>query len=183
MPEVAWYFQIELSLGTTTYGNFAAFSGLSFESWNAVSGWKQQSVFSLHCVVRIPSQSMSMSAFQYTAPVLSQTAMSADVSASVLYLPFEICLQVVTLASSSAAVGAAFTRWAATGRCVAALATTGVRRAAPKARTTAPRRRARLFRMIAPIISKGNCLSGRDGTTYVDGRQCLRLIEDAPKCN
>src|SRR4051794_34887277 len=95
-----------LSLGTTTYGSWAAFSGLSVGSWKAVSGWKQQSVFSLHCEVRMPSQSISISAFQNTAPVLSQTATVADVSLSVWYLPLEIWLQLVTLASSSAAVGA-----------------------------------------------------------------------------
>src|SRR5438874_6929369 len=100
------YFQMLLVLGTTMYGSFAAFNGCPLDWWNAVSFWKQQSVFSLHCVVRWPSQSMSMSAFQNTAPVLSHTAMVREVSESVLYLPLEIWLQVVTLASSSAAVGA-----------------------------------------------------------------------------
>src|SRR6185503_15786668 len=95
-----------LGLGTTTYGSWAAFSGWPLDWWNAVSGWKQQSVFSLHCVVRCPSQSMSMSAFQNTAPVLSQTATVAAVPSSVLYLPFDTWLQLVTLASNSAAVGA-----------------------------------------------------------------------------
>src|SRR5262245_29880728 len=96
-----------LVLGTTTYGSCAAFSGESPLVWQKVSAWKQQSVSSLHCVVRTPSQSMSMSAFQKTAPVFSQTATVAVLtSSSVLYLPLEIWLQVVTLASSSAAVGA-----------------------------------------------------------------------------
>src|SRR5690242_6688178 len=49
---------------------------------------------------------MSMSAFQNTAPVLSQTATVAEpASLSVLYLPWEIWLQEVTLASNWAAVG------------------------------------------------------------------------------
>src|SRR5256885_6767226 len=95
-----------LVLGTTTYGRAAELSGLPSDWWNAVSAWKQQSVFSLHCVVRCPSQSMSMSDFQNTAPVLPHTGIVAEVSESVLYLPLEIWLHVLTLASSSAAVGA-----------------------------------------------------------------------------
>src|SRR6476469_10635201 len=50
---------------------------------------------------------MSMSAFQKTAPFLSHTEIVREASSSVLYLPLEICVQLVTLASSSAAVGAA----------------------------------------------------------------------------
>src|SRR2546423_11349902 len=88
------------------YGSCAELSGCPPEVWNAVSGWKQQSVFSLHWVVRMPSQSISMSAVQNTAPFLSQTGMVRLFSESVLYLPLEICWQLVTLASSSAAVGA-----------------------------------------------------------------------------
>src|SRR6266511_2657051 len=54
----------------------------------------------------MPSQSMSMSAFQNTAPVFWQTAtVAVETSESVLYLPLEICEQLVTLASSSSAVG------------------------------------------------------------------------------
>src|SRR3954447_21430914 len=95
-----------LELGTTTYGNCAALSGLSPEVWQNVSAWKQQSVFSLHCVVRMPSQSTSMSAFQKTAPVFWHTAtVAVETSESVLYLPLEIWLHVFTLASRSAAVG------------------------------------------------------------------------------
>jgi hypothetical protein len=95
-----------LVLGTTTYGSAAELSGLPSDWWNAVSFWKQQSVFSLHCEVRCPSQSMSMSDFQNTAPVAPQTAtVFADTSESVLYLPLEIWLQDATLASSSSAVG------------------------------------------------------------------------------
>src|SRR5439155_1252493 len=88
------------------YGSCAALSGESPDVWQNVSFWKQQSVFSLHWLVRTPSQSMSMSAFQNTAPVLPHTGIVADVSESVLYLPLKIWLQVVTLASRSAAVGA-----------------------------------------------------------------------------
>src|SRR6266699_260063 len=96
-----------LALGTTTYGRAAALSGLSVDVWQKVSGWKQQSVFSLHCVVRMPSQSMSMSAFQNTAPVFWQTAtVAVETSESVLYLPLEIWVHVVTLASRSVALGA-----------------------------------------------------------------------------
>src|SRR6266536_3076859 len=55
----------------------------------------------------MPSQSMSMSAFQNTAPVFWQTAtVAVETSESVLYLPLEIWLHVVTLASRSEAVGA-----------------------------------------------------------------------------
>src|SRR5439155_22767293 len=88
------------------YGSCAALSGESPDVWQNVSFWKQQSVFSLHWLVRTPSQSMSMSAFQNTAPVLPHTGIVAEVSESVLYLPLEIWLHVLTLASSSAAVGA-----------------------------------------------------------------------------
>src|SRR6266480_1913249 len=95
-----------LGLGTTTYGSAAALSGEPVDAWQNVSFWKQQSVLELHWVVSTPSQSMSMSAFQNTAPVLPHTGIVADVSESVLYLPLEIWLQVVTLASRSAAVGA-----------------------------------------------------------------------------
>jgi hypothetical protein len=49
---------------------------------------------------------MSMSAFQKTAPFLSHTEIVREFSSSVLYLPLEICVQLVTLASNSAAVGA-----------------------------------------------------------------------------
>src|SRR5262245_45463306 len=50
---------------------------------------------------------MSMSDFHQTAPFDWHTGMVAvDTSLSVLYRPFEICWQVATLASSSAAVGA-----------------------------------------------------------------------------
>src|SRR3954462_13771647 len=101
-------FQMLLVLGTTMYGSAAELSGLPSDWWNAVSSWKQQSVFSLHCVVRWPSQSMSMSAFQKTAPLASQTAtVLPETSSSVLYLPLEICLQPDVFASSWAAVGAA----------------------------------------------------------------------------
>src|SRR4051794_2578158 len=54
----------------------------------------------------MPSQSMSMSDFQKTAPVFWHTGMVAEVSSSVRYLPLEIWLHPLTLASSSAAVGA-----------------------------------------------------------------------------
>src|SRR5438874_938886 len=99
-------FQMPLELGTTMYGSFAAFNGLPSVWWKAVSAWKQQSVFSLHCVVRWPSQSMSISAFQNTAPFASQTGTVAEPeSSSVLYLPLEIWLHPFVLASSSAADG------------------------------------------------------------------------------
>src|SRR5882757_2581283 len=94
-----------LELGTTTYGSCAALSAAPPLVSQAVSGRKQQSVSSLHWVVRTPSQSMSMSAFQNTAPVLLHTATVALLtSESVLYLPLEIWLQVVTFASSWSAV-------------------------------------------------------------------------------
>jgi hypothetical protein len=51
---------------------------------------------------------MSMSAFQNTAPLASQTATDSEAaSSSVLYLPFDTCRQPVVFASNSAAVGAA----------------------------------------------------------------------------
>src|SRR5882757_11436211 len=93
-----------LELGTTMYGSESAFRGWPLDWWNAVSSWYQGSAFSLQFVVRWPSQSMSMSAFQNTAPFLPHTGMVADVSSSVRYLPFEICEQDVTLASRSAAL-------------------------------------------------------------------------------
>src|SRR3954463_16116108 len=93
-----------LELGTTTYGSESALRGLPSDWWNAVSSWYQGSVSSLHFDVRWPSQSMSMSAFQNTAPFLPHTGTVADVSSSVRYLPFEICEQDVTLASRSAAL-------------------------------------------------------------------------------
>src|SRR4051812_42264923 len=93
-----------LELGTTTYGSVSALSGLPSDWWKAVSSWYQGSRSSLQLVVRWPSQSMSMSAFQNTAPFLPHTGIVADVSSSVLYLPLEICEQDVTLASRSAAL-------------------------------------------------------------------------------
>src|ERR1044072_629981 len=93
-----------LELGTTTYGSESARSGFPSDWWNAVSSWYQGSVSSLQFVVRWPSQSMSMSAFQNTAPFLPHTGMVAEVSSSVLYLPLEIWEQDVTLASRSAAL-------------------------------------------------------------------------------
>ncbi|AOR31113.1 hypothetical protein BFF78_08700 [Streptomyces fodineus] len=93
-----------LALGTTMYGSDSAFSGLPSDWWKAVSSWYQGSRFSLQLVVRWPSQSTSMSAFQNTAPFLPHTGTVADVSSSVLYLPFDICEQDFTLASRSAAL-------------------------------------------------------------------------------
>src|SRR5436309_8804619 len=93
-----------LELGTTMYGSDSAFRGLPLDWWKAVSSWYQGSRFSLQFVVRWPSQSMSMSAFQNTAPFLPHTGMVAEVSSSVLYLPFDIWEQDVTLASRSAAL-------------------------------------------------------------------------------
>src|SRR4051812_26879710 len=93
-----------LVLGTTTYGSESARSGLPSDWWKAVSSWNQGSVSPLHLLVTWPSQSTSMSAFQNTAPFLPQTGTVAEVSSSVLYLPFEICEQDVTLASRSAAL-------------------------------------------------------------------------------
>src|SRR5690348_10197174 len=105
-----------LELGTTTYGSESALRGLPLDWWNAVSSWYQGSVSSLHFEVRCPSQSMSMSAFQKTAPFLPQTGTVADVSSSVLYLPLEICWHEVTLASRSAALTEP--SWVDAGRAV-----------------------------------------------------------------
>src|SRR5690348_3793364 len=93
-----------LALGTTMYGSDSAFSGLPSDWWKAVSFWYQGSWSSLQLVVRWPSQSTSMSAFQNTAPFLPHTGTVADVPSSVLYMPFDICVQDVTLASRSAAL-------------------------------------------------------------------------------
>src|SRR5689334_21537729 len=93
-----------LELGTTTYGSDSAFSGLPSDWWKAVSSWYQGSRSALQLVVRWPSQSMSMSAFQNTAPFLPHTGTVADVSSSVLHLPFETWEQDFTLASRSAAL-------------------------------------------------------------------------------
>src|SRR5262249_18438297 len=88
------------------YGRCAESSGWSVLSWQNVSFWKQQSVFLLHCVVILPSQSMSMSDFQNTAPVFWHTANDPEpASSSVLYLPLEIWLQPPSFAISCAAVG------------------------------------------------------------------------------
>src|SRR6266511_3851367 len=49
----------------------SAWNGRPLEVSNEVCGWKQQSVCSLQFDVRMPSQSMSMSAFQtYALPAL-----------------------------------------------------------------------------------------------------------------
>src|SRR3954467_1203201 len=93
-----------LELGTTTYGSESALRGLPLDWWNAVSSWYHGSASSLQVEVRWPSQSMSMSAFQNTAPFLPHTGIVADVSSSVRYLPLEICEQDVTLASREAAL-------------------------------------------------------------------------------
>src|SRR3954468_18207792 len=93
-----------LELGTTTYGSESALRGLPLDWWNAVSSWYHGSASSLQFEVRWPSQSMSMSAFQNTAPFLPHTGTVADVSSSVLYLPLDICEQDFTLASRSAAL-------------------------------------------------------------------------------
>ncbi len=93
-----------LELGTTTYGSESARRGLPSDWWKAVSSWNQGSVSPLQLAVTWPSQSMSMSAFQNTAPFLPHTGMVAEVSSSVLYLPFDICEQDVTLASRADAL-------------------------------------------------------------------------------
>src|SRR3954467_5415185 len=93
-----------LELCTTTYGSDSAFSGRPSDWWKAVSSWYQGSRSSLQFVVRWPSQSTSMSAFQNTAPFLPHTGTVADVSSSVRYLPWEIWEQDDTLASRSAAL-------------------------------------------------------------------------------
>src|SRR2546423_12331810 len=57
----------------------------------------------------MPSQSMSMSAFQKKAvPDLQMLTVALPASSSVLYLPFEATEQVLVFASSCAAVGGAF---------------------------------------------------------------------------
>ena len=79
MPAAVWSQRL-LAPGTTTYGRVSARSGLPSDWWKAVSGWNQGSVSSLHFVVAWPSQSMSMSAFQNTAPFLPHTGTVAGVS-------------------------------------------------------------------------------------------------------
>lgn len=63
----------------------------------------QGSVSLLQRAVTWPSQAMSMSAFQNTAPFLPQTGTDGDFPASVLYRPSETREQDVTSASRSAA--------------------------------------------------------------------------------
>src|SRR5689334_1264392 len=70
------------SFGMTTYGVVDAVRGSPALLVNAVSGWKQQSVFSLHWVVRLPSQSMSMSAVQKMAPLSPQMFVFAPLSSA-----------------------------------------------------------------------------------------------------
>lgn len=75
--------QRELRLGTTTYGSSSAFSGRSPEVWNAVSPWNHGSVSTLQALVTWPSQSMSRSAFQNTAPFMPHTGTEGEALSSV----------------------------------------------------------------------------------------------------
>jgi hypothetical protein len=53
---------VELGSGTTTNGSAAELSGRPSDWFQDVLGWNDGSVFSLHWVVRWPSQSTSKSA-------------------------------------------------------------------------------------------------------------------------
>src|SRR5215210_1186379 len=90
----------------TMYWVVSAFNGVPPGS-SAVPGRNDGSVFSLQRALTTPSQSMSMSAFQKTAPVTPpHTAMLRLPPSSVAYRPFEIRRHIFTLASSCPAVGA-----------------------------------------------------------------------------
>lgn len=73
----------ELRLGTTTYGSSSAFSGRSPEVWKAVSPWNHGSVSVLQALVNWPSQSMSRSACQKTAPFAPHTGTEGVAPSSV----------------------------------------------------------------------------------------------------
>src|SRR5690349_18569017 len=88
----------------TTYGRAAALSGAPSVWWNDVSGWKQQSAFSLHLSVRWPSQSTFMPDVQKKAPLAPQ--IGTWVPACVLVnVPLDTWLHCWVFASRSAADG------------------------------------------------------------------------------